>query len=127
MKNIYVSNIKIENIRHLKNIDISLPKDEVKHLILTGKNGSGKTSVLDALSRYLNTVATSDRLTEAQKYLQKHKNALEKLQQQKVENAKIIEEENAVKRLTNELEQIKSGVSVEFNEPADVLRYHFEK
>lgn len=127
MKNIYVSNIKIENIRHLKNIDISLPKDEVKHLILTGKNGSGKTSVLDALSRYLNTAATSDRLTEAQKYLQKHKNALEKLQQQKVENAKIIEEENAVKRLTNELEQIKSGVSVEFNEPADVLRYHFEK
>lgn len=29
----------------------------MKHLILTGKNGSGKTSVLEALSRYLNAVS----------------------------------------------------------------------
>ena len=93
MKNIFVTNIKIENVRHLKNIEISLPEDEVKHLIFTGKNGSGKTSLLDALSCYLNAVATSDRLTKAQQFLQQHKNALERLQKQKVENAEVIEEE----------------------------------
>jgi len=127
MKDIFVSNLKIENVRHLKNIDISLSKDEAKHLIFTGKNGSGKTSVLDALSRYLNAAATSDRLVKAQQFLQQHKNELEKLQQQKVENAKVIEEENAVIRYTNELNQIKSGISIEFNESVDTLRYYFEK
>lgn len=127
MKNIFVTGIKIENVRHLKNINISLPEDEVKHLIFTGKNGSGKTSVLDALSHYLNTVATSDRLTKTQRFLQQHKNALEKLQEQKAENAQVIEEENAVIRYTNELNQMKSGISVEFNESADALCYCFAK
>ena len=61
MKKIFISDIKIEHVRHLKNIDISLSKDEAKHLIFTGKNGSGKTSVLEAVSSYLNTVATSER------------------------------------------------------------------
>ena len=127
MKNIFITDIKIENVRHLKNIDISLPKDKVKHLILTGKNGSGKTSVLDALSHYLNAAATSDRLTRAQQFLQKHEKALEKLQQQKVENAEIIKEENDVINYTNELNQIKRGLYVEFNEPVESLYYHFEK
>ena len=112
MKNIFVTNIKIESVRHLKNIKISLSKDKMKHLIFTGKNGSGKTSVLDALSHYLNTVATSDRLIRVQEVLQYHKKELDKLQQQKVENAKVIEEENAVLKYTNELKQIKSWVCV---------------
>ncbi len=72
MKQLFISDIKIEHVRHLKNIEISLPKDEVKHLILTGKNGSGKTSVLDALSHYLNTVAVSDRLSEIEQLFQFH-------------------------------------------------------
>lgn len=127
MKNIFVTNIKIENVRHLKNINISLHNNEAKHLIFTGKNGSGKTSVLEALSNYLNAVATSDRLIKAQQFLQQHKTELKKLQQQKVESAQVIEEENAVIRYTNELNQIKSGICVEFNEPVDALRYHFEK
>ncbi len=62
MEKIFVSNIKIENVRHLKDINISLSMDEAKHLIFTGKNGSGKTSVLEALSRYLNSAATSSRM-----------------------------------------------------------------
>ncbi len=44
--------IKIKKIRHLENIDISL--GEKKHLILTGKNGSGKTSVLNEIDFLLN-------------------------------------------------------------------------
>ena len=61
MKDIFVTNIEIENVRHLKNISIPLSQDKFKHLILTGKNGSGKTSVLRAISNYLNTAATSDK------------------------------------------------------------------
>jgi predicted ATP-dependent endonuclease of OLD family len=36
-------------VRHLQNVDIALSDTERRHLILTGKNGSGKTSLLEAM------------------------------------------------------------------------------
>ena len=49
MSDIFISHIHINEVRHLKNIDIPLSSDKRQHLILTGKNGSGKTSVLEQL------------------------------------------------------------------------------
>lgn len=49
MEKIYITNLKIKKVRHLENIEIPLDPNKMKHLILTGKNGSGKTSVLDAI------------------------------------------------------------------------------
>jgi AAA15 family ATPase/GTPase len=46
---VFITDITIHKVRHLENIHIPLSKDERKHLILTGKNGSGKTSVLGSL------------------------------------------------------------------------------
>ena len=45
----FISKINIKNIRHLHDIDINLSNTQKKHLILTGKNGSGKTSLLQSL------------------------------------------------------------------------------
>ena len=49
MQNVFMTNIHIEKVRHLQNMDILISNTERKHLILTGKNGSGKTSLLEAL------------------------------------------------------------------------------
>lgn len=49
MENSFITNIHIGRVRHLHNIDIELSSSERKHLIFTGKNGSGKTSMLEAL------------------------------------------------------------------------------
>jgi predicted ATP-binding protein involved in virulence len=49
VQELFITNIHIGNVRHLENIDIALSDTERKHLILTGKNGSGKTSLLEAL------------------------------------------------------------------------------
>jgi len=46
---LFLTNIHIGKVRHLENFDIMLSGHERKHLILTGKNGSGKTSLLDAM------------------------------------------------------------------------------
>ena len=127
MENLFVSNIVIENVRHLNNIEISLSKEKRKHLIFTGKNGSGKTSVLEALTRYLNAAATSDRLIKAQKYLERHTKELDTLQKNGIKNSQTLEAEKAVKQYKNELDNIKSGIDVDFNEPMDTLRYYFEK
>lgn len=58
MERIFLSDLKIVNVRHLRNITIPLSDEIPKHLILTGRNGSGKTSVLEALSNYLNYIMT---------------------------------------------------------------------
>jgi len=49
MEDVFVTKIHIDRLRHLENIEIILSDSERKHLILTGKNGSGKTSLLEVL------------------------------------------------------------------------------
>ena len=56
----FITNINIKKVRHLQNIEILISKNEKKHLILTGKNGSGKTSVLKAITRYLESIENKD-------------------------------------------------------------------
>ena len=53
MQDIFITKIHIEKVRHLQNIDIVLSDTKRKHLILTGKNGSGKTSLLETMSDYV--------------------------------------------------------------------------
>ena len=53
MEQTFLTGISIENVRHLSNILIPLDKNIRKHLILTGKNGSGKTSVVEAVVKYI--------------------------------------------------------------------------
>ena len=53
----YIHKIHINKIRHLQNIDIPIENDTYPHLILTGKNGSGKTSVLQAIANHLQNIA----------------------------------------------------------------------
>lgn len=52
----FITEIKIDNLRHLSNITISLHPEKRQHLILTGKNGSGKTSLLLALQNTLSAL-----------------------------------------------------------------------
>ncbi len=61
MEQFYITNLKIKQVRHLKNITIPMSEQRAKHLILTGKNGSGKTSVTEALASYLNKIYCGER------------------------------------------------------------------
>lgn len=58
MERIFLSGITIENVRHLHHITIPISEKKPMHLILTGKNGSGKTSVLEAASAYFDYLMT---------------------------------------------------------------------
>ena len=60
MEKIFISNIKINKVRHLENIEIKLSDQEAKHLIITGKNGSGKTSLLNSIATFLGSITNSD-------------------------------------------------------------------
>lgn len=54
--NRYIKRIKINDLFHLHNIEIPIADDAVPHLILTGKNGSGKTVLLNAVVDFLNKI-----------------------------------------------------------------------
>lgn len=49
----FITEIKIDKLRHLENINIELDRDEPKHLLLTGKNGVGKTTILNAMRDWM--------------------------------------------------------------------------
>lgn len=54
--NRYISEIRINRLYHLSDITIPLDDDAAPHLIITGKNGSGKTVLLKAIAAFLDNV-----------------------------------------------------------------------
>jgi predicted ATP-binding protein involved in virulence len=59
----FLTKIHINKIFHLENILIEIDPNEKKHLILTGKNGSGKTSLLSAVADYLQNIKNDPNLS----------------------------------------------------------------
>ena len=49
MDNLFITGININKFRNINNLDIKLSRNARTHLIITGKNGSGKTSLLELL------------------------------------------------------------------------------
>ena len=60
MADTFLTGVEIKHVRHLRDITIPLSTEQRKHLILTGKNGSGKTSVLEALKANLEYLVSID-------------------------------------------------------------------
>ncbi len=50
---IFITSIQINESRNIKDLNIPLSKDHRQHLILTGKNGAGKTSLLELIREAL--------------------------------------------------------------------------
>lgn len=56
MEDVFIKKIIINQVRNLKNFEIPLSDESKKNLIITGKNGCGKTSLLVNLRIYLNNI-----------------------------------------------------------------------
>ena len=98
-RQIFISSLKINAVRHLKDVGIVVSDDgKMRHLILTGPNGSGKTSVLQALFRHLKLLVEDRRL--------QHFNLRDDLAafQREKENARARGDERQEKRYANAIE-----------------------
>lgn len=56
MKEYFISEIDIEKLYHLSDIKIKLDSNKRQHLLLTGKNCSGKTSLLLEIEKFLRAI-----------------------------------------------------------------------
>ncbi len=54
MNNYFIENIEIKENKYIQKLEISLSKEKRRHLIFTGKNGSGKTTTLKEINILLN-------------------------------------------------------------------------
>jgi predicted ATP-binding protein involved in virulence len=54
--NYFINNIHVNRLFHLKDFDIPIADAKYPHLIITGKNGSGKTILLNAISDFLSNI-----------------------------------------------------------------------
>lgn len=120
MEQAFLTGIEIKKVRHLEGISISLDKEKRKHLILTGKNGSGKTSVLEALVNFFLYI-TSEVYHSSEYVNDKYnefKEQLENLKKQKDSNEKF-EKINETERYMNawkeDFELWNSGTTAEVN------------
>ena len=53
MADTFISTIEIDNVRNIDHFEIQFSNHKRQHLIITGKNGCGKTTLVQSFSKYL--------------------------------------------------------------------------
>lgn len=124
MYDMYIKKIVIDKVRHLQGITIPL-SDIKKNLILTGKNGSGKTSLLLSLSAQLDYLSTQGDFAQIQQNINAYRSALEDFKDSKISKNQIAEVEEGLHNQIKHLESVKRGITIEFNIPLDEIKSHF--
>lgn len=116
----FITSIRINEVRHLKNIEIKLNPEKRQHLILTGKNGSGKTSVLRAMKSYLQAINDGKLNNLNGIYREWVQNSL-----QRYENAKTADErykyEKELEQNQGFIKKYDKGVEVFFASMSDIV------
>ena len=122
----YITEIQIDKLRHLSDITISLNQEKRQHLMITGKNGSGKTSLLLAVQKYLRAINDKQLKALVSLYIPWLKKVEEKLEQAETEaeSQRIKKEsETNLKLIT----KYQDGVKITFNTDAGELDELYEE
>ena len=127
MYDVFIKEIKVNKVRHLSAVIIPVANDNMKHLIITGKNGSGKTSLLDAISTQLDYLTTKGGIEEIESAIRNHKNVIVRYKQENKSENEIAKEEQFVHRQQTKLAEAKNGIDIKFSCDENGMKAHFEK
>lgn len=113
----FLTAIQIKKIFHLENIHIPIDDNEKKHLIITGKNGSGKTSLLLALREFLEIIINDPGLyfLDKEKRLEDSENEYEELKNKNADPSKILKKEEKIAFYQEQIEYAYGKVKPLFN------------
>ena len=115
MKEYFISEIDIEKLYHLSDIKIKLNPTKSQHLLLTGKNGSGKTSLLLKIEKFLRAINKNELSDLLEKY-PKYKNMAEaRIGSATNENEKL-KAEKEYKQCLGWIKEYEDGIHIVLNE-----------
>lgn len=113
----FITSIHVNQIFHLKDLDINLSGDKMQHLLLTGKNGSGKTSLMNAIIEFIEKVYADKNLSflDYKKNLEVFKQARERYKQ-KGDEGRVLQYEGYIKTAEQNLSSLYGKVAVTFKD-----------
>ena len=131
MEQTFLTDIEIKKVRHLEDISIPLDKNKRKHLILTGKNGSGKTSVLEELVQHFNYILSDqfdsyDEMREDQRFYIDRIEQAEKISDLEKRRKSIQEAKKMLEWIEDKMKNWLEGVVSNFTSYM-VLREKYQK
>ena len=104
---LFLQKISVKEVRHIKNLEIPINSKDKKHLLLTGKNGSGKTSILEALKNYLKGLENSQ-LSQVDNWINEELEITNRIQKrlirretEEMPEETILQNENEIRNLEN--------------------------
>lgn len=112
--NYFIKNIKINKLLHLQGFNIPIENAHTPHLILTGKNGTGKTILLNAIADFLETVR-SDRgldFLNIEDYIGNNRRRIESANT----DSDRLHHKNNLKHWEDRYVQIYGKINIEFND-----------
>lgn len=124
--NYFIKNIHVNELFHLKNFDIPIADEQAPHLMITGKNGSGKTVLLNAIADFLDIIKNDItlRFTKLREYYSYNNNRLNKIVK---DDQELMQIKSNINSLQKEIDQLFGKVELDFiNVAALIEDYHKE-
>ena len=127
MEQFYIKEINIRKVRHLQDLRIIISSEEEnrRHLILTGNNGSGKTSLLEAIQTYLDSVSKDNEPYRSRNVLMLYQGALEQARKINDQNL-ILQMEKNISLCEETIEKSTAGVDLEFSHETGEIKSAFD-
>ena len=119
--NHFITNIKINKLLHLCNIDIPVTDQERPHLIITGKNGSGKTILLNAIADFLGIIR-NDILFSWLSFEKKQKYLQEQMQNTALSYYDRKNVQSQLKQINQKKEKLNSKVDISFSNVVELVK-----
>lgn len=113
----FIKSVHINKIFHLENLDIPVSSEKRQHLLLTGKNGSGKTSLLNAIMDFIEMIYQDKNLNflDYEKNLQNVSESLTRYKESGDAN-KVAKYEGYVKNWQQTIDSLYGKVRVDFSD-----------
>ena len=129
MYDVQITRLRVYKVRNLKDIEIpvSEPNGKRKHLIITGRNGSGKTSLLEAISRHLDWLATQGDPKQWLHYHEVHQHQLEQAIRSGQSENEIHDIRNRTEAYRQVFAQARQGIDITLTVPLDGVLSHFQR
>lgn len=115
VKEYFISEIDIKKLYHLSNIKIQLDSKKRQHLLLTGKNGSGKTSLLLKIEGFLKSINDGKLMRLIEDYPRWRDDAKIQIESASSENEKF-KAETQYNRFSEIINKYGDGVQVSLND-----------